>query len=92
MKHGNRKKIIGAFVLLNCRKGSEKKVIQSLKQIKEIKEAQCIDGPHNIIIKLESNSRDTLHEIITWEIRKIEDINATYTLRYDEESDACKDF
>ncbi|KAF6242445.1 AsnC family transcriptional regulator [Nitrosopumilus sp. b1] len=84
--------MIGAYVLLNCKKGNEKKITELLKQIKEVKEAQCIDGPYNLIIKLESESKEKLHRVITWKIRKLEDVKATFTLRYDEESDACEDF
>jgi len=88
----DKKKIIGAYVLLNCKKGNEKKITDVLKQIKEVKEVQCIEGPHNLIMKLESESREILHKVITWKIRKIDDVNATFTLRYDEESDTCEDF
>lgn len=92
MSGQEKKKIIGAYILLNCKKGSEEKITKLLKQIKEVKEVQCIEGPHNLIIKLESDSRDVLQEIITWKIRKLSDIKTTYTLRYDEDTTACEEF
>lgn len=86
-----KKRIIGAYILINCKKGSKKKITESLKQVKEVREMQCIEGPHDLIIKLESDSKDTLQEAITWKIRKLDDVKTTYTLRYDEEADACEE-
>ena len=92
MNQSNKKKIIGAFILLNCKKGKEKKITEALKKIKEVKEIQCIEGPHNLIIKLESDSTDTLQEVITWKIRKLEDVESTHALSYDEEATGSDDF
>ena len=92
MNQLNKKKIIGAYILLNYKKVNEEKITKALKKIKEVKEVHCIEGPHNLIIKLESDSTETLQEVITWKIRKLDDVKATYTLRYDEESTACDDF
>jgi len=84
------KRIIGAYILLNCKKGSERKIAESLKQIREVREVRCIEGPHNLIIKLESDSRDALQEVITWRVRRLEDVRTAYTLRYDEDAGACE--
>ena len=92
MNQLKKKKIMGAYILLNCKKGNEKKITEALKKIKEVKEVQCIEGPHNLIIKLESDSTDTLQEVITWKIRKLADVKSTHTLRYDEEATGCDDF
>ena len=88
----NKKKIVGAYILLNCKKGNEKKITEALKKIKEVKEVQCIEGPHNMIVKLESESVETLQEVITWKIRKLEDVKTTHSLRYDDDATACEDF
>ena len=87
-----KKKIVGAYILLNCKKGNEKKITEALKKIKEVKEVQCIEGPHNMIVKLESESIETLQEVITWKIRKLDDVKTTHSLRYDDEATACADF
>ncbi len=86
------KRISGAYVLLNCKKGGEEKIAETLKRIREVREVQCIEGPYNLIIKLESDSRDVLQEIITWRIRRLDDVKATYTLGYDEDAAACEGF
>lgn len=92
MSKSNKKKIVGAYILLNCKKGNEKKITEALKKIKEVKEVQCIEGPHNMIVKLESESVETLQEVITWKIRKLEDVKTTHSLRYDDDATACEDF
>lgn len=80
-----------AFVLLNCKENQEKDVIARLKKIPQVKETQCIVGPYDILIKVESSTRDELQAIITWEIRKIKNVRSTYTLKINEEATDCKD-
>jgi len=83
--------LIGSFVLLNCKKNREKEVMMQLKKIPEIKEIQCLTGPYDILIKVESPTIEELNETITWKIRKISDVRTTYTLKINEEATDCKD-
>ena len=54
-----------AYVLMNCDLGSEKKVISSLKETSEIKEAHGTLGLYDIIAKIESDSEEKIKEIVT---------------------------
>ncbi|NIM26468.1 MAG: Lrp/AsnC family transcriptional regulator [Nitrososphaeria archaeon] len=69
-----------AYVLMNCDLGSEKKVISSLKEISEVKEAHGTLGLYDIIAKIESDSEDKIKEIVTSHIRRMSNIHSTMTL------------
>ena len=81
----------GSFILLNCKKHQEKDVIAQLRKINEVREIQCISGPYDILVKVESSTIEKLHETITWKIRKIKNVRSTYTLKINEEATDCKD-
>ena len=69
-----------AYVLINCELGSEESIIQQLKSIDGIIEVHGTFGAYDILTKVESPAVDTLREIITWKIRKIDQIRSTLTL------------
>ena len=61
-----------AFVLINCELGSEESVISQIKSIEGVKEVHGTFGAYDILVKIESDRVETLREVITWKIRKIE--------------------
>jgi len=69
-----------AYVLINCELGSEELIIQQLKNIDDISEVSGTFGAYDILAKIESPTVETLREIITWKIRKIDHIRSTLTL------------
>lgn len=69
-----------AFILINCELGSEESVIAQLKSIEGITEVHGTFGAYDILAKIESDRVEALREIITWKIRKIENIRSTLTL------------
>jgi len=69
-----------AYILINCEIVSEEEVITSLKNIDSIKEVHGTFGAYDILAKIESPTVETLREIITWKIRKIDQIRSTLTL------------
>ena len=69
-----------AYILINCELGSEELIIQQLKNIDDISEVSGTFGAYDILAKIESPTVETLREIITWKIRKIEQIRSTLTL------------
>ena len=76
--------LAGSFILLNCKNSQEKNVIVKLREISEVKEIQCVTGPYDILVKVEADTVEKLHEIITWKIRKIKNVRSTYTLKINE--------
>ena len=69
-----------AYVLVNCELGSEESVISQLKSIEGVTEVHGTFGAYDILAKVESDRVEALREIITWKIRKIENIRSTLTL------------
>ncbi len=69
-----------AYVLINCDIGSEEDVISHLKTVDGVKEVHGTFGAYDVIAKIESDNYETLREIISWKIRKMERIRSTLTL------------
>ena len=69
-----------AFVLINCELGSEESVITQLKSLDGVVEVHGTFGAYDILAKIESDRVESLRELITWKIRKIENIRSTLTL------------
>ena len=69
-----------AYILINCELGSEESIIRQLKSINGIIEVHGTFGAYDILAKIESDTVDILREIITWKIRKVEQIRSTLTL------------
>ena len=69
-----------AYVLINCDTGSEKSIINKLKNMDSIKEVQGTLGIYDIIAKIESQKPDKLREAIIGDIRKITHVKSTFTL------------
>jgi DNA-binding Lrp family transcriptional regulator len=69
-----------AYVLINCELGSEESVISKLKSIEGVKEVHGTFGAYDILAKIVSDRVEDLREMITWKIRKIDNIRSTLTL------------
>ena len=69
-----------AYILINCELGSEELIIQQLKNLDGIPEVTGTFGAYDILVKIESPTVEALREIITWKIRKIDQIRSTLTL------------
>ena len=69
-----------AYILINCELGSEELIIQQLKNIDDISEVSGTFGAYDVLAKIESPTAETLREIITWKIRKVDQIRSTLTL------------
>jgi len=69
-----------AYLLIQCDMGAEVDIIKKLTKIPEVKEVRGTYGVYDIFVKLESDSREKLDEILTNNIRKIPKIRSTNTL------------
>ena len=69
-----------AYVMMNCKLGSEKEVINSLTKIDGVIEAHGTLGLYDIVAKLESDTEEQIKEIVTKTIRKMPKVNSTVTL------------
>ena len=69
-----------AFVLINCEPGKEPLILEQLQKIEEVVEAQGIYGVYDIVTRIESDSQPQLNNIISDQIRKLNNVNSTLTL------------
>ncbi len=69
-----------AYVLIVSETGSEQHVIEKLLMIDEIKEVNRVWGAYDVVIKVVGPTSDSVREIITEKIRKIEGIKTTVSL------------
>lgn len=75
------------YVLISCDVGSENYIITQLKEIEYVKEAIEISGQYDIIVKLESQSKEETNNIVATKIRNIENIRTSLTLPVTETQD-----
>lgn len=69
-----------AFVLINAELGKEENILEELRNIGEVKEAHFVYGVYDIITKVEAKSMDKLKEIVTFKIRRLNDVRSTLTM------------
>lgn len=70
------------YVLIQCDLGAEISIIEELSKIPEIKEVRGTYGIYDIFCKIQSDSKESVDEIITNKIRKIPRIRSTITLHW----------
>jgi len=69
-----------AYVLINYETGAGQNILNKLKTVPGVIEANEANGVYDIVIKIASDSLDKLKETITRDIRTIDTIRSTMTL------------
>ena len=69
-----------AFVLLNAELGKENKLVKELRAISGIKEVYGVYGVYDVLMEIEADSMETLREIITTKVRKLDGVKSTLTM------------
>ncbi len=69
-----------AYVMVNCEPDSERNVLDEMKLIECIKEVLITYGNYDIVAKIETESVESLRDVIVHNIRKIQNIRCTTTL------------
>jgi DNA-binding Lrp family transcriptional regulator len=70
-----------AYVLITCEEGHEEKIINKLSEINDILTTNRVRGPYNILVKIKGETIDTVIKTITSEIKTIDKIQYTVTLK-----------
>jgi len=76
-----------AYVLINCNIGAEESVMSHLKEIDLVKKVEGTFGAYDIVVLVEADTVESLRDIITWKIRKMEKIRSTLTMMVIEEQE-----
>ena len=69
-----------AFVLVNAEIGSEDDVLDELKSTKGVVGAWIVYGVYDIVAKIEADTMEKLKEVITTNIRGLENVRSTLTM------------
>lgn len=69
-----------AVVLMNAELGKENQIVEEIKKIPAVKEVYPVYGVYDVLMVMESDSMDHLHETITSRIRKLDGIKSTLTM------------
>ena len=67
------------YVLLNVEPGSEEKVLSEVRKVPNVRDVHRVYGVYDMIAKVEAGSMDSLKEIVTWKIRRLEGVRSTLT-------------
>jgi len=71
--------MVKVYVLINVETGSEEEVMASLRSIPEVKEAHMVYGVYDIIARVETEEMEALKNVISWRIRRLENVRSTFT-------------
>ena len=69
-----------ALVLLNCQFGCEQIVMQSIRRMPEVVEADFVFGGYDIVASVAADTMDKLKAVVAWKIRKLDGVKTGLTL------------
>jgi DNA-binding Lrp family transcriptional regulator len=69
-----------AYVLISCDPEDSDQIISAVMNLSGLVEAKLVEGPYDIIVKIEADSSEKLKEIISIQLRRINKIKHTLTL------------
>jgi len=72
--------MVTSYVLINSDLGTEKEVMDKLKDLDSVKEVYQTSGVYDVVAKLEAESNKKLRDVIIWQIRKLDNVRAAMTL------------
>ncbi len=70
-----------AIILLSCEIGTEHDIAKQLSKINEIKNVMITYGEYDIVVEAETENVQKMDALIISQIRKLEKIRTTITLR-----------
>jgi DNA-binding Lrp family transcriptional regulator len=71
--------MVRAYVLINTEIGSESRVLEELKNVEGVEDANSLWGVYDIIVSIKAETVDKLKSIITKKIEKIGKVNCKLT-------------
>ena len=77
--------MIRAFMFLNVEPGSEANVLKHLKTLEAVEEAYVSYGVYDIIIRVRAETAEKMKDVVTRQVRSINQVSSTLTLMMVEE-------
>ncbi|NHJ48671.1 MAG: Lrp/AsnC family transcriptional regulator [Asgard group archaeon] len=72
--------MIKAYILLNVKGGTEDDIFEKLQDLPEVEEISMVWGLFDIIMKVNTNSKDSLDKLVTEVIGKLKNISNKMTM------------
>ncbi len=69
-----------AYVLITTESGAVDNVLASLKKMDSVKETYMVYGVYDIIATVKADTMDKLKEIVTWNLRSLDQVRSTLTM------------
>ena len=69
-----------AYVLINCELGSENEIIEKMRKVPEVGEVYRVFGVYDIIVRISSDDKETLKEIIAWKIKNLDKVSSVLSM------------
>jgi DNA-binding Lrp family transcriptional regulator len=69
-----------SFVFINTEPASMPEVLKKVKAVEGVEEAEMVYGVYDIVAKVRTETMDQLKQIITYNIRRLDNVRATQTL------------
>ena len=69
-----------AFVLINTEIGFMEDVLKELMNVGNVEEAYSVYGVYDIIAKIQAETMNELKDVVTWKIRRLENVRTTLTM------------
>jgi DNA-binding Lrp family transcriptional regulator len=69
-----------AYVLINYEIGAEQNILNKLKNVPGVVEVSEVNGVYDIVVKIASDTLESLKNTITQHVRAIDTVRSTLTL------------
>ena len=69
-----------AYVLITTESGAVDSVLASLKKMDSVKETYMVYGVYDIVASVKADTMDKLKEIVTWNLRSLDQVRSTLTM------------
>ena len=70
-----------AYMLISCEMGQEQSLRTKLLEFPEVKGCTVTYGSYDMVAEFEADSSEQLNRVIAFDIRRLENIRSTITLR-----------
>ncbi|MGC2669139.1 MAG: Lrp/AsnC ligand binding domain-containing protein [Candidatus Nitrosopolaris sp.] len=69
-----------AFLLINCKLGSDKEVINRVKEIPEVIQVYRVYGAYDIIVRVAAGTAEKQQQALKSDLKRLDNILSTVTL------------
>ena len=69
-----------AYLLLNVETGAEEEVMNSLRDLQEVKEARMVYGVYDLVLRVEAETMEELKNVVSWTVRRLDRVRSTMTM------------